>query len=170
MERRVVWCRNMIGQPPHPPRNGASVLLWATNLYRWLMGVSQEVQFLSSQQRSRRLAIYASDLQFGCHAASQSGGSPQVRVYKGWHMLPHGAFAWPASGEYEDVLITGTGWLITRQPKSGPGAVDVVFQATQANPASSTHYESDVCKVDYDAGAIEMRYMNTGERNFVATI
>jgi len=85
-------------------------------------------------------------------------------------MLPHGAFAWPASGEYEDVLITGTGWLITRQPKSGPGAVDVVFQATQANPASSMHYESDVCKVDYDAGAIEMRYMNTGERNFVATI
>lgn len=161
----------MILPPPQPPIQGKSVYTYARELYRWLTQSWQELQRVSTVQDTRRLGLYASQVQFGCHATDSQLGVPFVRVYKGYHLLPSGAYAWPSSGESDDIAITGAGWLITRQAKSGPGAVTVVFQATQANPSSTTHYESDICRVTYESVAvIGLIYMNPGERNFVATI
>lgn len=108
--------------------------------------------------------------QFEASVGPTTLGVPSARVYAGYHMIPYGAYGWLPAGDYEDIPITGTGWIITRQAKSGPGAVDVVLQGTQANPASTTNYESDVCYVIYTAGAIEIKYASAGERNFVATV
>ena len=106
-------------------------------------------------------------LQFWPSVAASVSGVPQVAVAAGYHMTPYGAYAY-AGGT---IAITGSGWVITRQPKSGPGAVTVVFQATQANPVSTTNYETDVCKITYAAGIITaLAYINAGERNFVATV
>ena len=115
-------------------------------------------------------SISMSSFQWGSVVGPTTLGVPSVRVYRGWHMLPHGAFTLDTVLS-KDVDITGNGWVITRQTKSGPGAfVTLVFQATQANPSSTTHYETDVCSVAYDAGAISIKDLTVGERNFVATI
>jgi len=107
--------------------------------------------------------------QFECIVGPTTLGVPSVSVYGGYHMTPYGAFGWSLASP-TDISITGAGWVITRQAKSGPGAVTVVFQATQANPASTTHYETDVCYVAYDAGTISLSLANFGERNLVATV
>lgn len=109
-------------------------------------------------------------LQFFPEIDVSISGVPQVRVWQGYHLTPYGRAAWPSSGDSELVAITGSGWIITRQAKSGPGSVTVVFQATGANPASTTHYESDVCRVSYAAGQIYLHELNPGARNFVATV
>jgi len=109
-------------------------------------------------------------MQFGCVIGPLNGSTPTVRVYAGYHMTPYGAYGWLPTDDYEDIDVTGSGWIITRQAKSGPGTVDVLLQGTQANPATTTYYESDVCKVTYDAGDISIKYTNPGERNFVATV
>ena len=109
-------------------------------------------------------------LQFFPEIDLTMSGVPQVRVWQGYHLTPHGRYHWPSSASSELVPITGSGWIITRQAKSGPGAVDVLFQGTGANPSSTTHYESDVCRVDYSSGDIYLHELSPGERNFVATI
>jgi len=116
---------------------------------------------------------YADDpfkLQFFPEIDVSISGVPQVRVWQGYHLTPYGRAAWPSSGDSELVPITGSGWIITRQAKSGPGSVTVVFQATGCNPASTTNYESDVCRVSYAGGQIYLHELSPGARNFVATL
>lgn len=159
-----------------------------TELESMIQSLLSDVASLSYQvtqgiESARQLAAFpdfstdtASDyeepfkLQFFPETDITIAGVPQVRVWQGYHLTPSGRYHWPYSGDGELVPITGTGWIITRQPKSGPGAVDVVFQATGANPSSTTHYESDVCRVDYSGGDIYLHELSPGERNFVATI
>lgn len=119
---------------------------------------------------TRSVTTGAPTAQFASAAGSAVAGVAYVTVYAGYHMTPYGAFRWPAADDMGTVAITGAGWVITRQAKSGPGDVTVVFQATAANPSSTTHYESNVTYVTYDSGKIGLKYGNPGERNFVATI
>lgn len=105
--------------------------------------------------------------QFAPSIGDTTGGVPVITVQPGFHMTPAGAYEYLGA----DIPITGTGWLITRQAKSGPGAVTVIFQGTAANPASTTNYETNVCKVTYAAGVItDLGYVNAGERSFIATL
>ena len=117
--------------------------------------------------RSRPSLSFES-VQFYPTIVASVAGVPQVKVNPGYHLTPYGATEY-AGGT---IAITGSGWIITRQPKAAtPGAVSVVLQGTIANPVSTTNYESNVCKITYSGGVItDIAHINLGERNFVATV
>lgn len=164
LEAEVAELRNMVHQ-----LSTTSAQELAAVMFR-LQELNQEVQNVANVPFPDAAEVPFKDQFYAEIDVRAANGNPQVRVWEGGHMLPYGRYSWPSSGTSDLIEITGAGWLITRQAKSGPGAISVVLQATAANPVSTTHYESNICKVDYSGGDIFLRQCSFGERNFVATV
>jgi hypothetical protein len=76
----------------------------------------------------------------------------KCRVYSGLFIVDgRGMWRWPdASSAYDDISVTGNGWIYGYTTRTSPAKPTVAFQASEPNPAQTSQYQFPICQVEYD--------------------
>lgn len=110
--------------------------------------------------------------QFECEVVASVAGVPTVRVHSGYASIGGTgryrmatATTDPSDAEtvYEDVAITGSGWLMVRIDKATALDRTIVLDGAGPNPLNETYYERAICRVVRSATSVAIYEENPGE-------